>query len=58
MYDVICSNCGHLLYYAGSAYGWEHFTRYYRSHGFPYSTVGCFAPGCRCCAAEPVEVLA
>ena len=38
-----CKNCGHQIYYQFDK--WEHFTRAYRSNGFPYTTVRCFAPG-------------
>ena len=37
-----CKNCGHLIYfqYPGQ---WEHYTRAYRPHGLPYTSLMCYA---------------
>lgn len=36
-----CKNCGHRIYYQYDK--WEHFTRYYKPHGYPYTTIKCHA---------------
>lgn len=38
-----CKNCGHRIYYQNDH--WEHHSRVYKSHGFPYTTEVCYAPG-------------
>lgn len=39
----VCKNCGHEIYYQFKQ--WDHFTRVYKPHGFPYTTTKCYAPG-------------
>ena len=53
MPEVHCRNCGHLLYLVQFGH-YEHFTRYYRPWGFPYTTVRCHAPRCSCTDPQPV----
>ena len=38
-----CKNCGHLIYFQYTG-RWEHYTRYYRAWGAPYTSIKCFAP--------------
>jgi len=38
-----CINCGHEIYYLNDH--WEHNTRYYKAHGFPFTTKTCYAKG-------------
>lgn len=48
----ICKNCRHYLWF--HAGNWEHYTRYYISHGMPYSTIKCHAKDCDCKNPEPI----
>ena len=41
MQKARCKNCGHLIYYQNDH--WEHWTRAYRPHGYPYTTMKCYA---------------
>lgn len=68
MSDVICKNCGHLLYRVKIAYSpisksedvrYAHFTRYYHpsGYGFHYgydATIRCHAPMCKCTEPQPL----
>jgi len=35
-----CINCGHLLWQEWGG-DWQHFTRHYHSHGYPYTSQRC-----------------
>ncbi|GAI02959.1 unnamed protein product [marine sediment metagenome] len=37
----VCTNCHHLIYYQNGE--WEHYTRSYKPHGYPYTTKKCYA---------------
>jgi len=60
---VECVNCGHLLWRSYKHQPWEHFTRNYHRHGYPYTTVRCRAghlvdgfkrkEGCKCENPQP-----
>ena len=50
MKNIPCRNCGHLLYPGED--GYEHFGRFYKPFGVPYSSVRCYAPDCNCIHPE------
>ena len=60
---VKCKNCNHQLWQL-SDMSFEHYTRYYFSHGYPYSTKICYEGNkpndrtntCYCDNPEPITI--
>ncbi len=51
-----CGNCGHpIVRDYSSDMQWEHLTRYWKDYSYPYATMKCHAPACKCEKPEPIK---
>lgn len=55
-WEAKCEKCDHELYWqlTYTPPRWEHYTRKYKPHGYPYSTLKCYAPNCDCNLPVPI----